>query len=187
MKKLPLLTEAQINRIRPLGKVRPVTKGEILFEPGDTNSPFFVLLSGKMEIVQPGLEGERPIAKHDPGEFTGEMTMISGQRCVVVGRVTEAGEFLETVPLRLDEALRWVKDGTITDAKTVIGLLWWEALRRELSVLQPPFCASKRTAAIMYGVWYGRLTPAQPLVKATGWGCLLCKAVSIVSRTPIKF
>jgi len=32
---------------------------------------------------------------HAPGEFTGEITMISGQRCLVRGRVTAAGEFLE--------------------------------------------------------------------------------------------
>jgi thioredoxin reductase (NADPH) len=57
--------------------------------------PFFVLLSGRMEIAQPTLEGERTIATHGAGEFTGEMTMISGQRCLVEGRVTEPGEFLE--------------------------------------------------------------------------------------------
>ena len=67
----------------------------MLFAPGDTSVPFFVLLSGAMEIVQPDYSGEYPIAKHDPGEFTGEMTMISGQRCLVLGRVTQAGEFLE--------------------------------------------------------------------------------------------
>jgi thioredoxin reductase (NADPH) len=91
----PVLTEAQIGRIRPISKSRRVENGEILFEPDDTDVPFFVLLSGKMEIVQPDLTGERPIAKHDPGEFTGEMTMISGRRCLVRGRVTEPGEFLE--------------------------------------------------------------------------------------------
>jgi thioredoxin reductase (NADPH) len=91
----PTLTLAQVNRVRSGSKLRQVTKGEILFDVGDTNVPFFVLLSGRMEIVQPGLTGEQPIAKHDPGEFTGEMTMISGRRCLVRGRVTEAGEFLE--------------------------------------------------------------------------------------------
>jgi thioredoxin reductase (NADPH) len=91
----PILTGAQVNRVRSGSKLRQVTKGEILFDVGDTNVPFFVLLSGRMEIVQPGLTGEQPIAKHDPGEFTGEMTMISGRRCLVRGRVTEAGEFLE--------------------------------------------------------------------------------------------
>src|SRR5438445_11865040 len=91
----PVLTAAQISRVRSGSKVREVKKGEILFEPGDTNVPFFVLLSGGMEIVQPDLTGERPIATHARGEFTGEMTMISGHRCLVLGRTTEPGEFLE--------------------------------------------------------------------------------------------
>jgi thioredoxin reductase (NADPH) len=94
----PVLTSAQIDRARPLGRLRKVERGEVLFEPNDSGVPFFVLLSGNMEIVQPSLEGERPIATHGPGEFTGEITMISGQRCLARGRVTEAGEFLELVP-----------------------------------------------------------------------------------------
>lgn len=91
----PVLTSAQIGRLRPGSKLRKVEPGEILFQPGDTEVPFFALLSGSIEIVQPALTGERPIAKHGPGGFTGEITMISGQRCLVRGRVTEAGEFLE--------------------------------------------------------------------------------------------
>ena len=75
--------------------MRHVRPGDLLFEPNDTNVPFFVLLSGAMEIVQPTIEGERLIATHGPGEFTGEITMISGQHCLVRGRVTEAGDFLE--------------------------------------------------------------------------------------------
>ena len=55
----PILTAAQINRVRAGSKLRPVTKGEILFDVGDTSVPFFVLLSGSMEIVQPGLSGEK--------------------------------------------------------------------------------------------------------------------------------
>jgi thioredoxin reductase (NADPH) len=91
----PVLTAEQIGRIRPLSKVRKVEVGEILFEPGDADIPFFVLLSGSMEIVQPDLHGERLIVNHDAGEFTGEITMISGRRGLVRGRVTTAGEFLE--------------------------------------------------------------------------------------------
>lgn len=91
----PVLSESQINRVRQVATPRRVAAGEILFEPGDTGMPFFVLLSGSMEIVQPGLSGEESIAKHDAGEFTGEMTMISGRRNLVRGRVTASGEFLE--------------------------------------------------------------------------------------------
>ncbi len=91
----PVLTAEQIDRIRPLSKVRKVNAGEIVFEPGDLDIPFFVLLSGSMEIVQPGINGERLIVNLDAGEFTGEITMISGRRGLVRGRVTAAGEFLE--------------------------------------------------------------------------------------------
>ena len=91
----PTLTAAQIDRIRPSGKERTVERGEILFEPDARSMPFFVLLSGSMEIVQPDLNGEREIARHGPGEFTGEINMVSGQRSLVRGRVTETGVFLE--------------------------------------------------------------------------------------------
>ena len=91
----PTLSATQINRIRALGRVRRVEAGEILFEPGETTLPFFVLLSGAMEIVQPSLNGERTVATHGPGEFTGEMTMISGRRSLARGRVTEPGDFVE--------------------------------------------------------------------------------------------
>jgi thioredoxin reductase (NADPH) len=91
----PVLTTAQISRIRPFGKVRDVKAGDIVFEPGDQQIPFLVLLSGAMEIVQPDFNGERAIATHGSGEFTGEISMISGQRSLVRGRVTEPGEFLE--------------------------------------------------------------------------------------------
>ena len=91
----PVLTAEQIARIRPSSKVRQVNVGDILFEPGDADVPFFVLLSGSMEIVQPDRHGERTIVQHAAGEFTGEMTTITGRLSLVRGRVTEAGEFLQ--------------------------------------------------------------------------------------------
>jgi thioredoxin reductase (NADPH) len=94
----PVLTPAQIQRAHAYGHPRKVHSGDVLFRPGDVGVSFFVLLSGKLEIVQPGLEGERLITTHVPGAFTGELSMISGQRCLVLGRVTEDGEFLEIKP-----------------------------------------------------------------------------------------
>lgn len=91
----PVLTPAQIERVRAVAGLRGVRPGEVLFSPNDSGVPFFVLLSGSMEIVQPDLAGERTIVTHGAGEFTGEITMISGGRCLVLGRVTEPGEFLE--------------------------------------------------------------------------------------------
>jgi thioredoxin reductase (NADPH) len=91
----PALTTDQISRIRPGSKIRDVKEGEILFEPGDKGVPFFVLLSGKLDILQPDLAGERLIVTHGPGSFTGEMTMVSGRGSLARGRVSEPGQFLE--------------------------------------------------------------------------------------------
>ena len=92
----PQLTEAQISRVSALGKTRQVRRGEILFDQGDQNISFFVFLSGAMEIVQPTCTKEKPITYHNSrGEFTGEVSMISGRRCLVRGRVTEDGEVIE--------------------------------------------------------------------------------------------
>jgi thioredoxin reductase (NADPH) len=91
----PDLSPAQTERVRAISKLRKVEGGEILFRPGDTAVPFFVLLSASMEIVQPDIKGDRLITTHKPGSFTGELSMISGQRCLVLGRITAAGEVLE--------------------------------------------------------------------------------------------
>lgn len=47
-----------------------------------------------------------------------------------VGSALDEGEFLEVMIVRLDQALDWVRDGTITEAKAVTGLLWAEKIRR---------------------------------------------------------
>src|SRR3954466_7375244 len=91
----PVLSAPQVARLKPAGKARQVKPGDILFEPGDTSVPFFVMLTANMEIVQPDLAGERLIIGHAPGEFTGEISMISGQKCLVRGRITSPGEILE--------------------------------------------------------------------------------------------
>jgi ADP-ribose pyrophosphatase len=38
----------------------------------------------------------------------------------------EEGEFLETLEVRLEEALQWVREGRITEVKSIIGLMWAE-------------------------------------------------------------
>ncbi len=91
----PTLTEAQINRVRPFASLRQVKRGDVLFSADDSDVPFFILLSGSMEIVQPDMNGERLVASHGPGEFTGEMTMITGHHSLVCGRMTDLGEVLE--------------------------------------------------------------------------------------------
>lgn len=40
------------------------------------------------------------------------------------------GEFIETLEIGLDEAVTWVREGRITEVKTIIGLMWVDKLIR---------------------------------------------------------
>jgi thioredoxin reductase (NADPH) len=105
--RFPTLTDAQIARIATLAKRRPMRAGEILFDQGDANAQVFVILSGALEVVRPSLAGEDRITVHHAGEFTGEVSVLSGRRALVRGRAVEDGEVLA-----LDaEALRRVVQG----------------------------------------------------------------------------
>lgn len=91
----PKLTAAQIDRLRAFGRCRKVHAGEILFEQGQSDRGFFVLISGSIEVVIPSGDHEAPITVHEPGEFTGELDMLSGRRSMVRGRARVASEVIE--------------------------------------------------------------------------------------------
>ena len=82
----PVLTPAQIDRIRPYGTARTVRAGEILFEQGEQGLPCFVVLSGKLEILMARLSGEHVFVTYGAGGFSGEMVLISGARSMARGR-----------------------------------------------------------------------------------------------------
>jgi thioredoxin reductase (NADPH) len=91
----PTLDAAQIERMEPLGHQRAFHAGEILFDQGEASTKFFVVLEGSIEVVHPYAAGEHPITVHEPGSFTGEITVIAGMRSFVRGRARTAGRVLE--------------------------------------------------------------------------------------------
>ena len=88
----PVLTPAQIARLRPYGNIRSVQAAEVLFEPGKSGMSCFVVLSGKLDIAVSGLSGEQVFVTYGPGQFSGEVVLISGARALSRGRVAEPGE-----------------------------------------------------------------------------------------------
>jgi thioredoxin reductase (NADPH) len=91
----PKLTPAQIGRIAAHGRTRSVQPGDVLIEQGDTSVPFFVVITGEVEIVGRYGASETIITVHGPGEFTGDVNMLSGRRMVVQARVAKAGKVIE--------------------------------------------------------------------------------------------
>jgi thioredoxin reductase (NADPH) len=91
----PKLTPAQIGRIAAHGRTRSVQPGDVLIEQGDTSVPFFVVITGEVEIMGRYGASETIITVHGPGEFTGDVNMLSGRRMVVQARVAKAGKVIE--------------------------------------------------------------------------------------------
>jgi thioredoxin reductase (NADPH) len=91
----PKLTPAQIDRVAGHGHMRSVQPGEVLIEQGDTSVPFFVVITGEVEIVRPFGAHETLVTVHGPSEFTGEVNMLSGRRSLVQARATKPGKVIE--------------------------------------------------------------------------------------------
>jgi thioredoxin reductase (NADPH) len=91
----PKLTSVQIDRIAAHGRTRSVQPGEVLIEQGDTSLPFFVVITGEVEILRPLGARETLVTVHGPSEFTGEVNMLSGRRSLVRARVTKPGKVIE--------------------------------------------------------------------------------------------
>ena len=103
---------------------------------------FIELPAGKLEPDEPPLATARrelveecgyeaddwwEIASLTPSVgYSNETIVLYGARRLRhVGARPDVGEHLEAFPLRLDDALAWVRDGIITDTKSAFGLMWW--------------------------------------------------------------
>lgn len=98
----PVLSEAQIERVRRHGNVVHYAKGDMLYRAGSLCPGVFVLLSGEVEIVgRDGLGHARQIHIYTKrGEFTSDVTQLSNKPAVVDAHVIEP---VEAVLLRPEE------------------------------------------------------------------------------------
>jgi thioredoxin reductase (NADPH) len=91
----PTLTPGQIARIAAHGSKRRFERGEMLVEPGAHVIRFFVVTAGSVEAFQPSRDSELLITVHRPGQFTGEVNLLSGRPALVGQRAAEPGEVIE--------------------------------------------------------------------------------------------
>jgi CRP-like cAMP-binding protein len=70
------LSKPEINRIFDLGVIRPLTEGELIFRKGEVGHEMYVILTGKIDIVDDLGENVGIIAELEPGEILGEMAIF---------------------------------------------------------------------------------------------------------------
>ena len=90
----PKLTTQQIARLEPHGVRIDTRAGDILAEPGEGHRKLLVVLSGSLEIIQPGTQGDELLNILLPGDFAGELSTLRGVPGFVRIRVSAAGTVL---------------------------------------------------------------------------------------------
>jgi len=76
-------------------KVRRFLAGQTIIREGDPAESFFVLTSGAASVRQNGPNGEREISRLKPGDFFGEIGLLSGTPRNATVRATAPSEVLE--------------------------------------------------------------------------------------------
>ena len=90
----PVLTDEQVSVVESFGMQRATRAGEILYREGDTAYDFYVVVSGGIDVSIAASGDEQSIARYGPGQFLGELSLLTGLRAFVTTRVTEGGEVL---------------------------------------------------------------------------------------------
>jgi thioredoxin reductase (NADPH) len=101
----PVLDNGQQGRLRRYGTMRRVTAGEILYSPADDSSDLLVVLSGEVVVTNDALRRSVELARHEPGQFTGELNMLTGQRPFLTARASTDGTVLALTPAQVREVL----------------------------------------------------------------------------------
>ncbi|HEV7923018.1 MAG TPA: FAD-dependent oxidoreductase [Thermoanaerobaculia bacterium] len=91
----PRLNAAQLERLASRGRRRRVQSGEVLWESGAAVVPFVVVIEGQLEMTVHTAAQDTVVAHHGPGQFTGDVNMLSGRRALAAARATEGGEVIE--------------------------------------------------------------------------------------------
>jgi thioredoxin reductase (NADPH) len=91
----PTLTPEQIARAATHGHKRSLQPGEELVSYGQQVTSFFILTSGALEMVFHAARKEEVVLVLKPGQFMGELGMLSGRRALVTLRAQTAVEGID--------------------------------------------------------------------------------------------
>jgi thioredoxin reductase (NADPH) len=106
-KRGPVLDDEQFRRLAEYGEVEHAEVGRDVFASGDDSYDFFLLQSATVDIVREAtaIEPERLIYHAGPGDFVGELNLLTGQHVYLTARVVSAGTIVRLGAAMLRRAL----------------------------------------------------------------------------------
>ena len=99
----PVLSDDEVAILRRYGTERQTAAGQVLFSPADDSYDLIVVVSGSVEVADNSHGRSVHLAQPGPGQFAGELNLLTGQRPFVTARVTAAGQVIAIVPRQLRE------------------------------------------------------------------------------------
>jgi len=98
----PVLTDEQIAAIAEIGERRRFRDGDEVWAVGRPMTSLYVVVNGTVEVFQPtGTGEEHRVVVHEPGEFTGDIDLLSTSATVVGARARGETETIEVAAERL--------------------------------------------------------------------------------------
>lgn len=102
----PVLTDADIERMRRFGTARSYTAGERIVTAGEVSPGLVVILSGKVDITQAGgLGRSEPIISYGSGNFIGELAQLSSRPALINAEAVEPVEAVVIPSQRLRDLM----------------------------------------------------------------------------------
>ncbi len=99
------------------------SKGELLFREGDGGTEMYVVRSGKVAISKAAPGGEKLLATLGPGEFFGELSILSGKPRTASATVAEDAALLVIDPKTFEAMIRGSAEIAVRLIKTLAARL----------------------------------------------------------------
>lgn len=128
----PKLSPEELERLKVHGQELQLSPGQIIFQEGDPFYQFYVVLEGQVQITRRIGAEEQMLALHEPGEFTGEISMIVGKPATATARAIGATRVLEIDPNAFKQALAECSRG----AAVILSAMAGRAREAEILVRQ---------------------------------------------------
>jgi thioredoxin reductase (NADPH) len=90
----PRLTPEQIEYLAELGTHQTFSRGDLVFEHGQRETPLYVVLSGALDIIDQAPEGDRYFTQCREATFAADISMFTGEPTLAAGFAAETTTLL---------------------------------------------------------------------------------------------
>ena len=91
--RFPVFPATVLEELAEFGDRRELEPGDALYRAGEARWDFYVLIEGEVEVVRDD-ESQQLVVVYGPGQFVGELGLLTGQRTYLTARATRKGSAL---------------------------------------------------------------------------------------------